>query len=427
MASRRTQNCQASLSLVFTGWLIAFGATALSANEATILTLDGKMHRGALASWNQTSLVVATSDGSVQIPAEELLSVAFADRAIQEDARPMIELVDGTQLVADRYTSSGKVATIGLQLTGALQSTPTSRVHRVEFAPLADKLGSLWQTLDAKDLIGDALVIRKQVDAGGATQLDFLTGVVQDISAQEVSFVWDGDAIDVRLGKVAGVAYYRPSADEPGAPLCWIRTKDGSTLAARTVVQQQGRLHVETVAGLKLKFASDAVAEADYSVGKLHYLSDLEPIAQRWTPYVALPEGASRLAASGLPRYDGAQDGGDLVLEVVGEDGTRRIQSFRKGIALRSSTELVYRVPDEMRLLVAQAGIHPNARAHGHVTLEIYADRSLVWEGEVAGGEPPQSIEASIAGARRLRIVVGYGDNLDYGDQLHLVEARMMR
>lgn len=413
--------------LVVAGWVVASAATVAAADEATIATLDGPTHQGTVTSWNQTSLVVATSDGPVQIAAEQLLSIVWNDRQTQEAGEPVIELVDGTRLVSDRYRSSGDVATIGLKLTGALQSTPKSTVHRVEFAPLPEKLASLWQTLEAKKLVGDALVVRKQVDAGRATELDYLTGVVQDVSSEQVAFVWDGDAIDVRLGKVAGVAYYRPAADQPEAPLCWIHTNDGSALAARTVAQKQGRLHVETVAGLKLKFAPKAVVEADYSIGKLLYLSDLEPLAQRWTPYVAVPEGASRLASSGLPRFDQAQDGGPLSLEVVADDGQRHVQSFRKGIALRSATELVFRVPDEMRLLVARAGIHPSTSTQGHVTLEIFADRSLVWQGEVKGGEPPQSIEASVAGARRLRIVVGYGDNLDYGDQLHLVEARMMR
>ena len=103
------------------------------------------------------------------------------------------------------------------------------------------------------------------------------------------------------------------------------------------------------------------------------------------------------------------------------------MKSYRKGVALRSYTELIYRVPKEMRVFAALAGIHPEARTQGHVTLEIFADRSLIWQGVIAGDEPPLPIEALIENARRLRIVVGYGENLDYGDQLHLVEARMMQ
>ena len=36
-------------------------------------------------------------------------------------------------------------------------------------------------------------------------------------------------------------------------------------------------------------------------------------------------------------------------------------------------------------------------------------------------------IDVELGTARRLQLVVDYGENLDYGDRLHLVEARFTK
>ena len=58
----------------------------------------------------------------------------------------------------------------------------------------------------------------------------------------------------------------------------------------------------------------------------------------------------------------------------------------------------------------------------------IYARRFLAeWEGAIDGREPPVEIDVELGSARRLQLVVDYGKNLDYGDRLHLVEARFTK
>ena len=59
--------------------------------------------------------------------------------------------------------------------------------------------------------------------------------------------------------------------------------------------------------------------------------------------------------------------------------------------------------------------------------LSIFADDHPLLETEVAGDQPPQPIDVQIAGAKRLKIVVDYGQNLDTGDWLNLCDAKIVK
>jgi hypothetical protein len=104
--------------------------------------------------------------------------------------------------------------------------------------------------------------------------------------------------------------------------------------------------------------------------------------------------------------------------------GTPR--SFNKGIAVRSRTELVYRLPPGYNRLVATAGIDPAARASGNVRLSIFADDSQLLESEISGDQA-QPVDVEIAGAKRLKLVVDYGQNFDTGDWLNLCDAKIVK
>jgi hypothetical protein len=103
------------------------------------------------------------------------------------------------------------------------------------------------------------------------------------------------------------------------------------------------------------------------------------------------------------------------------------VRTYPRGIAVRSRSELVYRIPEGMSRFLLTAGIDPATAAQGHVTLEIRGDDQVLWEGTIDGREPPVEIDVELGAARRLQLVVDYGENLDYGDRLHLIEARFTK
>jgi hypothetical protein len=73
------------------------------------------------------------------------------------------------------------------------------------------------------------------------------------------------------------------------------------------------------------------------------------------------------------------------------------------------------------------AGIDPHAAASGNVKLSIQGDGRDLFVKDVAGTEPPATVDVDIANVRRLTIFVDYGRNLDQGDWLILGDARIVK
>ena len=87
----------------------------------------------------------------------------------------------------------------------------------------------------------------------------------------------------------------------------------------------------------------------------------------------------------------------------------------------------MYRLPAGFNRFTALAGIDPATTADGNVRLAILADDRSLLETEIAGDQPPQPIDVEIAGAKRLKIVVDFGQNLDTGDWLNLCDAKIVK
>jgi hypothetical protein len=124
-----------------------------------------------------------------------------------------------------------------------------------------------------------------------------------------------------------------------------------------------------------------------------------------------------------LPRQDASFGGGKLKLS--GGDGKNRGQEYEKGLAIHSRTELIYRLAGRFRRLTAIAGIDERVRDNGHVRLVISADRRTLLDEQISGDDPPRSLDLELVGAKRLIILVDYGDSLDIGDHLNLCNARL--
>jgi hypothetical protein len=102
-------------------------------------------------------------------------------------------------------------------------------------------------------------------------------------------------------------------------------------------------------------------------------------------------------------------------------------KTFSKGLALRSRTEITYRLPPRYQRFMAIAGIEPATTTAGHVRLSIFGDDRALLETEVTGDQPPHPIQLDISNVKRLKILVDFGQNLDTGDWLNLCDARIAK
>jgi hypothetical protein len=188
-------------------------------------------------------------------------------------------------------------------------------------------------------------------------------------------------------------------------------------------------LEVTTVGKLELSLPFADLVSADYSIGKLTFLSDMQPLRSQWTPLVSLPAAAESIKNFGEPRSNFSFTGSPLTLSWPADETKTgaTLESYDKGLAIRSRTELEYRLPKSMRRFTAIAGIDPETLGQGSVQLTIEVDGQVEFEQTIDGEHGPVKIDLDVAGKQRLKLLVDYGENLDLGDRLHLVEARLLK
>lgn len=401
-------------------------ATAAESGRVEVTRIDGSKIAGQIEAWDARGITLATPQGSQQIGSDELLELQAAEKPSQTELPvASVELVDGTRFRIKEFVVAKRNASVVTLFSTEPVAIATELFRRVEFQPSSDALAQTWDRVDARDAAGDALIVRK----GAGESYDFLTGIVEDVTEEQVSFDWDGQKVPIKRPKVAGIAFYQREKRNLPAAICVLTMTDGTAAPARSVALDGYMLLVVTPTNLRLSFRRESLASADFSAGKLAYLSDLTPDSSAWAPRIAVPKAATIARASGLPRMNASFTGSALSLALPDDSlaAGREIRTYAKGLALRSRSEVSYRLPAGMRRFTALAGIDPATTEQGHVVLEIRADGRVVWEGEIDGKLPPVAIDVELKSARRLQILVDYGRNLDYGDRLNLVEARVTK
>ena len=362
------------------------------------------------------------------------------------NAGQIVELVDGSRIpiknvrvrqskVVDRNGPAGTAEIAMIQpAVGVAEgqqsgiSIETKYVAALRLKPLNEALGKQWDEIRALKLPADVLVVIKR----DGTSLDYVEGVLGEITDDRIEFKIDGESNRVDRAKVAGLVYSRPNQGRQFAPKFNLRGNSGlSAGVVNVLMQKDGFVIITTPSGGSFRWPLDDLEAADYSNDKVMYLSDIDPASQNWSPLVGLPAGVTLAAEYGQPRRNHSAFGDVLTLMMKdknsqpGQPGV--IRSFDKGLALRSHTELVYRVPEGFNRFTAFAGIDPATASTGNVRLTLLADDHSIFDAEIAGNESPQSIDVPINGAKRLKIIVDFGQNLDTGDWLNLCDAKIMK
>ena len=322
---------------------------------ADATTVDGTRLRGNLLACTQEGVELLL-DGSEQprrFSRDSLLAVNLAEPKPNQ-IKGRVLLVDGSLLVADTVTMQDRRLTVASPDVAKPIEVPADTVDLVVLQRPDSVLAhyrALRDTRPANDLL---YVVGNQPDS-----IDFVAGVVEGIGDQSVRFRLEGDTLDVRLGKVAGAAFYH-GADRPFEPVCKVTTINGSTLLVQSLECAGQTLRAKLSSGLELEMSLASVAAIDYTTGRFTYLSDLTPLRSEWTPFIGLPEDAELARSAGTPRMDRGYSGKPI--ELAWPDG--RSQEFAKGLAVRSRTVLTYPVPAHATRLQGHRRDRPRNKRH---------------------------------------------------------------
>ncbi len=412
-------------------WIVALVLTLANVEGPTVSleTLDGAKLVGKLVGLSRHGVTIETAAGRITLPESDLLELLPAkgttSGALQDPPAVWLELADGSTVVASDFTVKGPIARLKLLHAAtpgspSFQSTveiPTRQITAVRLQPQSEETAAEWKRIRSKRseddaASGDLLVIRK----GG--RLDYHLGMVGDISQKTVDFNLDGDVLPVRRGKVFAVIYHRTAGQSLPGAWCRLVAVDGSRWAVYSMELREEAISFETPCGLAVSLPLAAVERLDFSRGKVVYLGDLTPLSADWTPYFGGPKESRARRALFAPRVSRGANG-----EPIRLGG----KEFSRGIILRSRTELVYRLDEDFRRFRATAGIDDRARPRGHVRLLVRGDDRVLLDTTLSGSDPPLPLDLDLGRARRLTIVVDFGDDLDVGDHLDLGDARVVK
>ncbi len=412
---------RATLSLILLGVLGSAGRAEVP--QVSVSTLDGRNVEGQIQTLTADSLVLKTNSGDETLAVSDLLGVTPRQAPQPPANRPVgrVELSDGSILVADGYTMAGGTGKFPFQGQEiALSTRSIAAVRLQEPTPAIDEQ---WRKIRSDGKIAGDLVLIRKGDA-----VDYVEGVIVAADAENVELELDGSKIPVKRTRVDGLIYLHRQAAATPDPLAMVYLGDDSRLAARSLSASDTGLEVETTARLKASVPWDQVRRLDFSAGKIQYLNvalgavdgALLPDEEKVTEFLQLKTPFAAVQEFYRPRSNGW--GVRRPLKLAGE-------IYERGLAIRSRTELLYRIRGKYRRFQAVVGIDDSVAGQSNdLRLTITGDGRPLFDELIRGTDGPRQLDLNIEGVSRLDIKVDYGDDgLDAADLLNLCDARVTK
>ncbi|MEK6259579.1 MAG: NPCBM/NEW2 domain-containing protein [Planctomycetota bacterium] len=386
-----------------------------------VSTLKGEQYVGSLERLSSEEVVLKTPTGAMTIPGADLLSVrvpagttvpAISETAIE------IRLTDGTRLRASSFASTGTEAAIEHPQLGPLK-LPVTVVQSVRFSAPDPKVDAAWNQLLDRTVKKDQVAVRK------GDVLDHLDGVIGSLDEATVKFQLDGDEIPVKRERVFGLIYARRENLSSKA-VAAVDLSSGDRLAAKAVSFDGEAWKVKLVSGAEVSLPMPLVQTVDFTLGKIAYLSNLEPREIKYTPFW-------ENLHTWEYRRDRMTHGGPIS---VGN------KTYAKGLGIHSRTLLKYRIGGNYRRFQTIMGIDDSLRNGGDVDVVIKGDGRTLFKGPVSihersepgaanSTEPrlmqPIKLDLDVTGIVELEILVDFGELTDVGDCLDLADAKVVK
>lgn len=396
-------------------------------------TLDGEAVTGELQSLDATSALLSTSTGEVIVAAENLLQIRFNEPSAAEKPGTLeVALADGSVIPSESITASAASVELNSKMLG---SVPVNRatVRAVRLQPANEDWAPAWQAFLERENEEDLLIVVKRDGSG----LDFLSGVVSTIGAEEIVFLLDGDEIPVPLERVFGVVFPESEQKRQVAAAVTVRFPDGSSLRFGSVEMTEETLRGQTSWGREVSLPLANVAEIDFSAGRLHYLSDLEPITERYFGLDPPGREWGDLFSEDLETRDGLSSLWRMSRDRFANNGhpplSLRGKTYRKGLCIFPKALIEYALDGRYSDLKAVVGVDDDVAFNQRrgfpptaVELVIEADGQEVFRKLVKAPDAAIPLNLDLKGVSTLSISVDFGDGSSTCDYLDLADARLI-
>jgi len=406
----------------------------LTAIDVDVSLLDGTSKKGILTELNDASLTLQIADATETIDLNQVLDVtATADRpATPAAANHQVILHDDSQIACEVTDLTAKQLTTGFLGDSGL-SIPRSSVRAIRLHADKPEWRAEWDAYLQRSNDIDLLILLKRDGSG----LDFYGGVVSGTKDDTIEFVLDGETIPVKRERIYGIVF--PQAQNRRGSGLSVELGDTSRLAARDVRLVDDRLSFTTSWNQTLTVPLAAVTRIDFSSGRFHYLSDLDPVKETYLG--TQPEGSlledllgdeDVLGTDAMVLWKLHRD--ELPMGPYGPQPlTLRGRIYRKGIWLFPKCRIDYALDGKYSSFQGLAGVDdetafncvgPNGPSE--VKLTILVDGDIAWDQLINAPADPVEIELKVVNAQTLSVLVDFGDDDSACDYLDIVNARLL-
>lgn len=379
----------------------------LAAPQVEVVSFQGEPRVGEWRGVADGRIAIAQAGKDESVPLSEVLEVRFRGEPGKLDKpSAIVSLWDGSKLGATQAQIVEKRLKLTSGVLGEL-SLPQGEVASVRFSDRFDE-DEQWSKLVDRENKTDLLVIRKE------QTLDYLDGVVVEVTDKSVKFLLDGEEVSTKREKIFGLIFARrPNSPKP--PAVRLEFSNGDILMASSLTGTPTGVSVTTVTKAAVDVPLEKLKLLDFSQGKLRYLSQDPPRDVKYTR--------------------GIQDGPAFVQDrafyapELKPVGTR---AFARGLCIRPQTTLRYRLGGDYRRLQAIVGIDESVKdGNGDCDLTITGDGKQLVKLRVTARDTARPIDLDVADIVMLEITVGFGGdaatNVDLGDNLDLADAKLIK
>lgn len=392
---------------------LALGADDGNLPRVVVRSVEGEPRVAQMRTLS-AEVVVAVADGQpIELPTDDLLAIEFADRKPRQPRDgEVIRLANGDRLFL-RVDSIDKTHLAGRWSAGDDRPirVPLEAIRHVHFAPPAARR-ALAAELERRDEPGDLLIL-----ANG----DRVVGELDRFDGETLSIDTAGGALRVPRPALRAIGFDPDLVSIPAQSgrRVTVSLVDGSWFTGRLEPwKERGTLRIAADFGEEVELPIVNVHTLRFLGGRAVYLSDLEPAEYRHTPFLGTAAGEAGQA----PRLarDRNVAGGALSLRGI---------AYPRGLAMPSRGEAVFELDGAFAEFRAAIGIDDSAGGGGNAVFAVEIDGQRVFESPALSGRDATLPVGPIAisGARRLVLIVEYGergDILDHGDWVDAVVIR---
>ena len=397
-------------------YLIVMLAAVTTGVDVEVSMSDGTVTAGSLDSLS-TEAITVTREGEIrEVEASKLRRIIFPASTRAAEPPLAATLSDGSILRIDGFQATNGVATLKTRSMSAPLSVPSRSLSAVRLLPLNGEVQTSWSELLGQPTAADVVIVLRKDN-----RLQPIEGVLGDIDDAVVDFQFDGEWIDVRRDKVAGIRFANATSENQPLPRGQLTMADGSRLELQGLRPDENDLNLVTPNGTELRLTFDQVLYVDFAALSTVYLSDMQPESMTTRPYVHVAAMDEAEQMWFRPQNDRSLSRNTLSGRI---DGAGR--EFSRGLGFHSRTDVTYRLVGQYRRLLAWAALE-DVGANGRVMLIISTDNRECYREEIIVGEDAKKVDIDLKGANRLRIEVDYGDPSDQGDHLNLCDARLIK